>query len=64
MEDVHTSPLFGRLEVLPGRVKRVEQTLKDKDFSSLGEVVEEDCLDMHAVITKSTDLLLNENDKK
>ncbi len=51
MEDVHTSPLLvGRLEVLPGRVKRVEQTLKDKDFSSLGEVVEEDCLDMHAVM--------------
>jgi diphosphomevalonate decarboxylase len=51
MEDVHTSPLLAsRLAALPGRIKRVQQALADKSFSSLGEVVEEDCLDMHAVM--------------
>lgn len=63
MEDVQTSPLLAsRLEALPGRIKRVEQALKDKNFSSLGEVIEEDCLDMHAVMQSQNPPLMYWNE--
>lgn len=51
METVSTSPLLaGRLAAIPERIIRCKLALKDKNFTQLGEVMEEDCLDMHAVM--------------
>ncbi len=48
---VETSPYFQkRLRDIPGRIARVEAALKKKDFHALGEVIEEECLDMHHVM--------------
>lgn len=50
-ENVHTSPFFGkRLQELPARIARLEKALKDKNFREFGEVIEEECLDMHHVM--------------
>jgi diphosphomevalonate decarboxylase len=51
METVSTSPfLAGRLAAIPERITRCKLALRDKNFTQLGEVMEEDCLDMHAVM--------------
>ena len=51
METVGTSPLLARrIAAIPERIKRCTRALKDKNFFLLGEVMEEDCLDMHAVM--------------
>jgi len=51
MEAIRTSPLLdGRLAALPERLDRCQKALADKNFLKLGEVVEEDCLDMHEVM--------------
>jgi diphosphomevalonate decarboxylase len=50
-EGVTTSPDFGkRLERLPGRIVRIEEALRTKNFKLFGKVTEEDCLDMHHVM--------------
>lgn len=50
-ENVHTSPFFEkRLQALPARIARLEKALKDKNFREFGEVIEEECLDMHHVM--------------
>ena len=50
-DTVRTSPFFDkRLEALPRRIERIETALKNKNFRQLGEVIEEDCLDMHHVM--------------
>ncbi len=50
-----TSPLFQkRLQALPARIARCEDALRTKDFKKLGEVIEEDCLDMHHVMQTQT----------
>jgi diphosphomevalonate decarboxylase len=50
-EGATTSPYFDkRLEALPGRIARIEDALKTKNFQLFGEVTEEDCLDMHRVM--------------
>ena len=46
-----SSPFFiNRLQTLPERILRCEKALKSKNFDLLGEVIEEDCLDMHHVM--------------
>ncbi len=51
MESISTSPfLDARLAALPGRIDRCTEALARKNFSILGEVIEEDCLDMHHVM--------------
>jgi diphosphomevalonate decarboxylase len=46
-----TSPYFKkRLETLPGRIGRLEETLRTKNLTVFGEITEEDCLDMHRVM--------------
>lgn len=46
-----TSPFFEkRLQEIPDRTARLETALKEKRFQKLGEVIEEDCLDMHHVM--------------
>lgn len=50
-DTVSTSPFFqNRLEAIPKRITRIERAMNDKDFRTFGEVVEEDCLDMHHVM--------------
>lgn len=47
-ENVQTSPFFKkRLEELPRRITRLEEALKGKNFTTFGETLEEECLDMH-----------------
>lgn len=51
MEAARTSPfLEARLAAIPGRIARVKKALEQKDIHALGNVIEEDCLDMHAVM--------------
>lgn len=51
MEGAGTSPLLQRrLAAIPDRIKRCSDALRTKDFQALGDVIEEDCLDMHAVM--------------
>ncbi len=48
---VNTSPFFTkRLKVLPDRIRRLEQALHEKNFQAFGDVIEEECLDMHHVM--------------
>ena len=51
MEQVGTSPkLSDRLAAVPNRIKRAIDAIASKDIQTLGSVMEEDCLDMHAVM--------------
>lgn len=51
MEQVGTSPkLADRLAAISGRIKRAIDAIASKDIQTLGNVMEEDCLDMHAVM--------------
>jgi diphosphomevalonate decarboxylase len=51
MEGVQTSPFLPkRLRLLPDRLEVTKKALRDKNMKLLGEVMEEDCLDMHHVM--------------
>lgn len=59
----HTSPFFAkRLEEVPKRIKRLETAFRKKDFKMLGEIIEEDCLDMHHVMQTQNPPLFYWND--
>lgn len=63
MDSVSTSPhLPARLEAIPSRLAALIQAFVDKDFPSLGRVIEEDCLDMHAVMQSQVPPLVYWND--
>ncbi len=63
MEYVATSPLLpDRLAAISDRMNRCETALQKKDFHALGEVIEEDCLDMHRVMQTQTPPLFYWND--
>lgn len=63
METVRTSPLLNkRLLAIPDRMKRLKDAMAKKDLRSLGEVIEEDCLDMHAVMQSQTPPLYYRNE--
>jgi len=50
MGKARTSPFFGRrLRDIPDRIKEVKRALAQKDIERLGVVMEEDCINMHAV---------------
>ncbi|MCX6791571.1 MAG: diphosphomevalonate decarboxylase [Candidatus Gottesmanbacteria bacterium] len=61
-----TSPDFGkRLETVSGRIVRIQEALRTKNFKAFGEVTEEDCLDMHHVMqTQSPPLFYWNNTTK
>lgn len=49
-----TSPYFERRqELLPGRLAAVRQALERRDFTALGEVVEEEAIDLHLIAMSS-----------
>jgi diphosphomevalonate decarboxylase len=55
MRGAATSPHFpARLAAVPGRIAIMTQALAGKNFQTLGEVVEKDCLDMHKVMMTQT----------
>ncbi len=59
-----SSPFFlKRLEALPERIARLETALKTKNFPMLGQVIEEDCLDMHHVMQTQAPPLQYWNEK-
>jgi len=60
---VHTSPnLQKRLADLPNRIVRIEEALRTKNFQMFGEVIEEECLDMHHVMQTQNPPLFYWND--
>jgi len=55
MKAVRTSPLLpARLAALPGRIARIKKALTEKNFQEFGEIMEEECLDMHRVMQTQT----------
>lgn len=63
-EGASTSPFFTkRLVEVPKRIRRLEAALAKKDFQKLGEVIEEDCLDMHHVMQTQSPPLFYWNEK-
>lgn len=42
-----------RLQQLPKRIKKIKKALTKKDFALLGEMIEEDAVDFHAIIMTS-----------
>lgn len=63
MKTVRTSPyLHKRLHDVPGRIQEIKKSLKEHDFVRLGEVTEEDCLDMHRVMQSQNPPLMYWND--
>jgi diphosphomevalonate decarboxylase len=63
-DDVRSSPLFEkRLAAVPQRIIRLEEALKQKNFTQFGETLEEDCLDMHAVCQSQVPPILYWTDK-
>lgn len=56
---VWTSPFFkARLREISGRLRRLKQALGTKDFRAFGEIIEEEALNMHAVMMTSQPPLL------
>jgi diphosphomevalonate decarboxylase len=51
----HTSPFYkARIKSIPGKIKALKQAIRQKNFSRLGEIMEEDCLNMHQVMQTQT----------
>ena len=51
MKTITTSPkLAARLAAVPIRMERMKKAFVDKNFRLFGEIMEEDCLNMHAVM--------------
>jgi diphosphomevalonate decarboxylase len=58
MEQITTSPaLSARLQAIPTRIVRLKEAMAKKNFSQLGTVIEEDCLDMHHVMQTQVPVL-------
>lgn len=54
-----TSPFYAaRLEKIGGKIIRCRQYLKDKDFTAFGTLIEQEALEMHAVMITSTPPLI------
>ncbi len=64
MDSIGTSPLLhARLAAILERIDRCTQALARKDFAMLGEVIEQDCLDMHHVMQTQVPPLIYWNDE-
>lgn len=63
-ETVQTSPFFAaRLKAISKRIARLEEAFKTKNFRQLGEIIEEDCLEMHHVMQTQIPPLFYWSDK-
>ena len=63
MSAVRTSPLLpARLSVLPVRIARMKEAMKKKNLQQFGQILEEECLDMHHVMQTQTPPLFYWND--
>lgn len=61
---VKTSPLWhDRVRGVPEKIEKIKASLKEKNFQTFGELVEEDCLDMHHVMQTQTPPLVYWNNK-
>ena len=46
-----TSPFYkARVAAIPAKITKIKQAIAKKNFSLLGQIMEEDCLNMHAVM--------------
>lgn len=51
MEGILTSPHWrDRMNAIPERMARIKRAFQEKNMKHLGEIIEEDCLDMHHVM--------------
>jgi diphosphomevalonate decarboxylase len=56
---VGTSPFFStRLEHIKDKIKRCKSLIKDKNFPGFGELVEEEALELHAIMLTSRPALI------
>lgn len=63
-DNVKTSPFFEkRLQEIPKRIQKIEIALAEKNFKMFGELIEEDCLDMHHVMATQNPPLLYWNNE-
>lgn len=63
MSSIKTSPYWkGRINKIPDKIDRIKKALLEKNFQSLGEILEEDCLDMHRVLQTQNPPLYYWND--
>lgn len=63
METVASSPrLDARLSAIPRRMRAIVESIREKNFARFGEITEEDCLDMHAVMQTQVPPLLYWNE--
>lgn len=63
MKAARTSPMLSaRLAALPARIAYLKEAMKRKNFQQLGEIIEEECLDMHRVMQTQTPPLFYWND--
>ncbi len=60
---VQTSPFWKqRMQKIPERMKKVQTAFEEKNFSLLGETIEEECLSMHEVMQTQVPPLFYWND--
>lgn len=53
-----TSPLYSdRLKSIPQKMVEIKTAIQNKDFTRVGEIMEEDCLNMHRVMQTQTPAL-------
>jgi diphosphomevalonate decarboxylase len=58
-EAAKTSPLYqARLNSTDAKIAKTKEAIKQKNFKQLGEIMEEDCLNMHAVMLTQTPSLV------
>jgi diphosphomevalonate decarboxylase len=51
MEGISTSPYWkDRIKRIPYKIQKIQEIFQEKNFQKLGELIEEDCLDMHHVM--------------
>ncbi len=63
MEAIRTSPyLATRLSAIPKRIDELKKAMEEKHFVRFGEIIEEDCLDMHHVMQTQVPPLMYWND--
>ncbi len=56
---VESSPLYkGRIRGIPRKIRRIKETIRNKDFSGFGEICEAEALSMHAVMITSKPALI------